>query len=62
LSHNGYEYSIFDDYNGEEKPVNSEQGVSVSSTEKSNDVRFVCRSKAKADFSDLENILQNERN
>jgi hypothetical protein len=59
---NGYEYSIFDDYNGEEKPVTSEQGVSVSSAEKSKDVRFVCRSKAKAVFGDLENILPNESN
>jgi hypothetical protein len=56
----GYQYSIFDDYNGEEKPAHSSQGVSVTAPGKSKEVSFVCRSKPKADYSVLENVLGNE--
>lgn len=56
----GYEYSIFDDYNGEEKPASSTQGVTVTAPGKSSDVSFVCRSKPKADYSSLQDVLGNE--
>ena len=56
----GYEYSIFDTYNGEEKPAVSEQGVSVTAPGKPKEVSFVCRSKAKADFSDLQAVLSGQ--
>ena len=57
----GYEYQIFDTYNGEEKPKISTQGVSVTAPGKPRDVSFVCRGKAKADFSDLPEVLSNEQ-
>ena len=57
----GYEYSIFDDYNGEEKPVRAEQGVSVTALGKQKDVRFVCRGKAKADYGILPDVLPDEQ-
>ena len=54
---NGYEYSVFDDYNGEEKPAVSSQGVSVTAPGKPKEVSFVCRTKPRADFSDLQAVL-----
>ena len=53
----GYEYSVFDDYNGEEKPVQSSQGVSVTAPGKPKEVSFVCRTKPKADYEDLQAVL-----
>ncbi|MDX6306951.1 MAG: hypothetical protein QOI77_3920 [Blastocatellia bacterium] len=53
----GYEYSVFDDYNGEEKPKISTQGVSVTAPGKPKEVSFVCRTKPKADYNDLQAVL-----
>jgi len=53
----GYGYSVFDDYNGEEKPKISSQGVSVSAPGKPKEVSFVCRTKPKADYNDLQAVL-----
>jgi len=51
-------YSVFDDYNGEEKPQVSEQGVSINwpGTNKK-EVRYFCAAKAKADYADLQDVL-----
>jgi hypothetical protein len=56
-----YQYQIFDNYNGEEKQSVTEQGVYVTSSGKSKDVTFVCRGKAKSDFSSLEDVLPREK-
>lgn len=56
----GYQYQIFDAYNGEEKPVVSEQGIKVTVPGKVREVSFVCRSKLKADYSMLQDVLTNE--
>jgi hypothetical protein len=53
----GYEYSVFDDYNGEEKPKITSQGVSVTAPGKPKEVSFVCRAKPKADYTDLQSVL-----
>jgi hypothetical protein len=53
----GYEYSVFNDYNGEEKPAISSQGVSVTAPGKPKEVSFVCGKKPKADYSDLQAVL-----
>jgi hypothetical protein len=53
----GYEYSVFDDYNGEEKPEILSRGVSVAAPGKPKEVSFVCRAKPKADYSDLQAVL-----
>lgn len=58
----GYEYSVFDDYNGEEKPTVSLQGVSVTAPDKPKEVSFVCRTKPKADYSDLQAVLPSGQN
>ena len=58
FSVDGAEYSVFDDYQGEEKPAVSEQGVAINwpGTGKK-EVRFICRTKPKADFADLQTAL-----
>lgn len=56
----GYQYQIFDDYNGEERPRISTEGVSVTAPGKPKEVSFVCRTKAKADYSVLDDVLQRE--
>ncbi len=58
---NGYEYQIFDDYNGEEKPAISTQGVSVTAPGKPKEVSFVCASKPKADYSTLQDVLPHDQ-
>ena len=55
----GYEYQITDDYNGEEKPAQTTQGVSVSAPGKPKEVSFACRTKPKADYADLQAVLPN---
>jgi len=54
----GVSYSVFDDYNGEEKREVSEQGVSINwpGTNKK-EVRYVCAAKPKADYADLQDVL-----
>jgi hypothetical protein len=59
FSINGYEYQVTDDYNGEEKPAISSQGVSVTAPGKPKEVSFVCRTKPKADYADLQAVLPN---
>jgi hypothetical protein len=53
----GYQYQIFDTYNGEEKPPIAEQGVSVTAPGKTKDVSFTCVGRAKADYSNLEDVV-----
>ena len=57
----GYQYQIFDDYNGEEKPRISTEGVNVTAPGKQKEVSFVCRTKAKADYSKLDEVLTREQ-
>ena len=59
FSANGYTYTIFSNYNGEEKPAISDQGVKVTPASKK-EVSYGCRSKAKADFGDLADVFENE--
>ena len=56
---NGYEYQVTDDYNGEEKPAQTIQGVSVTAPGKPNEVTFTCRARPKADYADLQAVLLN---
>jgi len=54
----GIQYQIFDTYNGEEKPVVAEEGVSVRLPDGGKDVTFVCRTRVKADYSMLADVLK----
>src|SRR5205807_1654490 len=62
FTNNGYEYQITDDYNGEEKPAQTNQGVSVTAPGKPKEISFVCRTKPKADYTDLQAVLLNGGN
>src|SRR5438552_15599515 len=59
FSINGYEYQVTDDYNGEEKPAQIIQGVSVTAPGKPKEVTFVCRTKPRADYTDLHAVIGN---
>ena len=56
---NSYQYQITDDYNGEEKPAQTNQGVSVTAPGKPKEVSFTCRTKPRADYTDLQAVLPN---
>jgi hypothetical protein len=58
----GYEYQIFDTYNGEEKPAIAEQGLRVTVPAKSKEVNFTCVTKASADYSNLTEVLNLDSN
>ena len=55
-----YQYQIFDDYNGEEKPRISTQGVTVTAPGETSDVSYLCRGKVTADYSKLDDVLPRE--
>ena len=59
FTNDGYEYQITDDYNGEEKPAQSIQGVSVTAPGKPKEVSLSCRTKPKADYADLQAVFPN---
>ena len=49
------EYSVFDDYNGEEKPVRHEQGVKITTPK--HEWVLSCRGRAKAHYEDLAEVF-----
>ena len=63
FSVDGVDYSIVDDYNGEEKPAQSIEGITINwpGTSKK-EVRYTCRTKPKADYSDLQAVLSPDSN
>ena len=59
FSRNGYTYSVFDDYNGEEKPIVSEQGLTVTAENSKKEVKYLCRIKPTADYGALPEVFEN---
>jgi hypothetical protein len=58
FSVDGVEYSVIDDYNAEEKPAQSIEGLTINWPGTSRkEVRYVCRTKPKTDYTDLQAIL-----
>lgn len=55
----GYEYEITDDYNGEEKPAQTIQGVIVKAPD-GKQVTLTCRSGPKTDYTDLQAVLSGQ--
>jgi len=53
----GYKYAIFDDYNGEQKPARSDQGVRITPPNNGKEVTLNCRGKAKAQYGDLPEVF-----
>ena len=59
FSRNGFTYSVFDEYNGEEKPLVSEQGLTVTTENSKKEVKYLCGLKPKADYGDLPEVFEN---
>jgi hypothetical protein len=59
FSRNGYTYSVFDDYNGEEKPTVSEKGLTVTAENSKKEVKYLCRMKPTADYGTLPEVFEN---
>jgi len=57
FAQNNYEYAIFDDYNGEEKPARHEQGVRITPPNNGKEVTLSCRGKAQAQYGDLADVF-----
>ncbi len=60
FTNEGYQYLLFDTYNGEEKPAVSEQGITITPPGKQNGTTLQCHTKPKADFSILADILPHD--
>ena len=57
FSNAGANYSVFSNYNGEQKPSIAEQGITVTPAGGGKDVTFLCSGRAMVDFGTLEDIL-----
>lgn len=55
----GYTYSVFDDYNGEEKPALEDVGLNVTSESSKKEVKYKCQGKPTANFGDLPDTFEN---
>lgn len=62
FSSSGYNYVIFDDYNGEMKPAVSSQGVRVEAPGNGKETTLECQGKAKASYGDLDQFLPTREN
>ena len=54
----GYEYAIFDDYSGEQKPARREQGIRIVAPNNGKEVTLSCQGSAKANYSNLGEIFE----
>ncbi|HEX6650497.1 MAG TPA: hypothetical protein VF075_13195 [Pyrinomonadaceae bacterium] len=57
FSSNGYEYSIVDDYNGEQKPAQHSQGITITPPNSDKQVVLNCRGRAQAQYADLTDVF-----
>ena len=53
----GYQYAIFDDYNGEQKPAQHDQGVRITPPNNGKGITLNCRGKARAQYGDLADVF-----
>jgi len=56
---NGYGYSIFDDYNGEEKPTRHDQGIRITPNT-GKETTLSCRGRAKGNYANLGDVFTGE--
>jgi len=59
FSSSGYTYTVFDSYNGEEKPPVSDQGVTVTPSDGKKEVTLNCRGRAQANLGNLGDVFEN---
>jgi len=51
-----YQYAIFDDYNGEQKPAQHDQGIRITSPN-GKETTLTCRGRAKGQYGDLAEVF-----
>jgi hypothetical protein len=56
----GHTYTVFDNYNGEEKRSITDQGITVKLPGDKKEVSYACRGEAKADYGDISEAFENE--
>jgi len=56
FTQDGHQYAIFDDYNGEQKPVRHDQGIKITPPN-GKEITLNCGSKAKAQYDDLAEVF-----
>lgn len=57
FSLNGYEYAIVDDYNGEQKPAQHSQGITITPPNNGKPVTLNCRGRVQAQYGDLADVF-----
>jgi hypothetical protein len=58
FSIDGVEYSVIDDYNAEETPAQSVEGLAINwPGARRKEVRYICRTKPRTDYTDLQAVL-----
>ena len=60
FSLDGHTYTVFDNYNGEEKRSITDQGITVKLPDDKKEVSYACRGEAKADYGDISEAFENE--
>jgi len=60
FSTDDYTYTVFDNFNGEEKPAIMDQGVTVKPPGNKKEVTYSCRDRAKANLGNLPDAFENE--
>jgi hypothetical protein len=60
FTNNGFTYTVFNNFNGEEKLAISEEGLTVSRPNSEKDITYQCRGRAKMDFSTISDVLVND--
>jgi hypothetical protein len=60
FTNNGFTYTVFNNFNGEEKPAISEEGLTVTRPNSEKDITYQCRGRAKMDFSAISDVLVND--
>ncbi|HEY6805964.1 MAG TPA: hypothetical protein VI306_20455 [Pyrinomonadaceae bacterium] len=60
FTNNSYTYTVFNNFNGEEKPAISEDGLTVTRPNSEKDITYQCRGRAKMDFSAISDVLVND--
>ncbi len=56
----GHQYSIFDDYNGEERRARTVQGIKITPPNNGKEVTLDCRERANANYSNLGEVFATE--
>lgn len=60
FSSDGYTYTVFDSFNGEQKPSVTDRGITIKLPGDKKEVSYACRGEVKADYGDISDAFENE--